>query len=206
MKSTHAIAIGLLSLSAACSAFAQDQVFTATLLGSNESPANNSAGTGLATVTLDPQQFSMHVQASFSGLSGTATMAHIHCCTAQPNMGTAGVAFGFPSFPTGITAGTYDNTFDLSQAGNWNATFFNAHGGTIGTAFTALGKVLGNGTAYVNIHSTAFPGGELRGNLTAAVPEPETSALALVGLLSLAGMCQRRKAKASSNRQAAAAS
>ncbi|RZL03137.1 MAG: CHRD domain-containing protein [Rubrivivax sp.] len=193
MKLSHLIAASLLSLGAALPAAAHSIDFTAPLLGASESPANASIGKGSATVTLNEHTLTMRVQASFAGLSGAATMAHIHCCTALTNMGNTGVAVMFADFPTGGNAGTYDHTFDMSQLSNWSGSFVNAHGGTAGSAFEALGQALGNGTAYFNVHTSAFPGGELRGNFASAVPEPQTHLLMLVGLVGLASVHQRRR-------------
>jgi hypothetical protein len=47
------------------------------------------------------------------------------------------------------------------------------------------------GRYYLNIHSAEFGGGELRGNLVRAIPEPATSAIMGLGLLAL--VCRRRK-------------
>lgn len=193
MTPSHLIAAGLLSLSAALPAAAHSVAYTAPLLGASESPGNGSAGTGSTTVTLDEHSLSMRVQASFAGLSGSATMAHIHCCTALPNAGNAAVALVFSDFPTGATTGSYDRTFDLSQLSNWSGSFVSAHGGTASSAFQALGQTLGDGTAYFNLHTSAFSAGELRGNFAAAVPEPQTPILMLVGLLGLASVYPRRR-------------
>ena len=69
-----------------------------------------SPGTGTATVTINDVTDSMHVTANFSGLLAPTIMAHIHCCTAVPLTGTAGVATTTPSFvgfPLGVTAGNF---------------------------------------------------------------------------------------------------
>jgi hypothetical protein len=48
-----------------------------------------------------------------------------------------------------------------------------------------------SGSTYVNIHSSAFPGGEIRGQIV-AVPEPGTMALGALGLLAVVGAAWRR--------------
>src|SRR3954470_6321132 len=80
------------------SARAHERIYTASLSGPNESPANASPGTGSVIITIDLDLFTMRVEASFSGLQGTVTAAHIHAATATPFSGTAGVATQTPSF------------------------------------------------------------------------------------------------------------
>ena len=66
--------------------------------------------TGFATVVYDDLAHTLSVDASFSGLLGTTTAAHIHAATAVPGVGTAGVATQTPSFvgfPLGVTSGTF---------------------------------------------------------------------------------------------------
>src|SRR5438309_11487244 len=64
--------------------------FSATLTGAAEIPPTGSPGTGSAHVTFDVVAHTLHVQAAFSGLLGTTTASHIHCCVPQP--ANAGVA------------------------------------------------------------------------------------------------------------------
>jgi len=140
----------------------------------------------------------MRVEASFSGLTGNVTNAHIHCCTAAASTGTAGVATSTPTFtnfPSGVRSGTYDFTYDMTLAASYNSAFITANGGTVSTAMNALLAGLDAEKAYFNLHSSAFPGGELRGFLVAApVPEPETYALMLAGM-GVIGAVARRKAR-----------
>ena len=56
-----------------------------------------------------------------------------------------------------------------------------ANGGTPASAEAALMASIAAGTAYFNIHSTTFQGGEIRGFLT-LVPSPGSAALAAVGI------------------------
>jgi hypothetical protein len=155
--------------------------------GLSEAPPNASPGTGSALVTIDTTAITMRVEASFSGLLSTSTNAHIHCCDfvgGPPPATTAGVATTtptFPGFPAGVTSGVYDNTFDMTLASSYRAGFITANGGTTSGAFSALLGGLDSGMAYFNIHSSAFPGGEIRG-FAQLIPEPTSAILTLVGL------------------------
>lgn len=164
--------------------------YTAALSGPNESPPNASPGTGLAHVDINTTTNIMHVQVQFSGLTAPTTASHIHAPTAGPGTGTAGVATTtptFPDFPLGVTAGTYDRTFDLTALSSYNPAYVTANGGTAASAEAALLAAMAAGTSYLNIHTTAFPAGEIRGFLVpgAAVPEPAGLVLAGVGGLVL---------------------
>ncbi len=144
------------------------QIYWVSLSGPAEAPPNNSPGTGKALVTIDAVANTMRVQTTFSGLLAGVTAAHIHAPTAVPGTGTAGVATTlptFPGFPSGVTAGTYDQTFDMLLASSYNPAYITNNGGTTATAFTALRAAISAGRAYLNIHSTMFPGGEIRGFL-----------------------------------------
>ncbi len=67
---------------------AQITTFSAFLSGLQEEPPNLSPGTGTVVVTLNEFVNTMRVKVSFTGLIGTTTVAHIHCCTATPVAGT----------------------------------------------------------------------------------------------------------------------
>jgi hypothetical protein len=193
MNLSRLLAGSLLSLVLSFPAVAHEEVYFATLSGPAEAPPNESPGTGFARVTVDFDLVTMRVEASFSGLLGTTTASHIHCCTALPDEGTAGVATQTPTFsgfPLGVTAGTYDMTFDMTQASSYNAAFITAQG-DIATAFNALTDAMSDGHAYFNIHTSEFGSGEIRGFLH-QVPEPETYALMLVGL-GVIGLAAKRR-------------
>ncbi len=192
---------GMLALAAPL-AQAAPVTYTAALSGANEEPQNGSAGTGQATVVLDldPAVYTMQIQASFSGLEGATTVAHIHCCTAAPSSGTASVATQLPSFalfPAGVTSGSYSQTFDLGDLGSWSPAFVTANGGTPAGALDAFLAGLSGGQAYFNIHTQSYPSGEIRGFLVqeASVPEPATLALLGAALLVVAIPSVRGKAR-----------
>ena len=158
--------------------------------------ASDTGGTGSGSVQVDWDDAlnTMRVQASFSGLSGTTTIAHIHAPTAAPGTGLAGVATQVPTFalfPVGVTAGTFDQTLDMTLATSYNPAYITANGGTVAGAEAALKAALDLNEAYFNIHTSLFPGGEIRG-FPALVPEPGTGLLVIAGLLGLAGWSRAR--------------
>jgi len=194
-----AAAAALAATAALLPAHATQIVYTTTMTGANEAPPVVSDGVGLSIVTIDTASFTMRVQAVFTGLTGTVTVAHIHCCTAVPGAGNVGVATptpSFPLFPTGVTTGFYDTTFNMLQTSSWNAAFITNNGGTTSSAFAALVAGMNAGSAYLNIHSTFAPGGEIRGfyapNLP--IPEPGTYALMALGLAGVVVAARRRQA------------
>ena len=100
-----------------------------------------------------------------------------------------------PGFPAGVSAGSYDRLFDMTVLGSFTGAFVTANGGTAASAFTALIAGMNAGSAYFNVHSSTFGGGEIRGFLAlerTAVPEPATLALVL-GALGLVGASRLRR-------------
>jgi len=83
----------------------------------------------------------------------------------------------FTPFLSGV-GGTFSGKWDLLEGNNTNLT-------------AQLPNILA-GRAYINFHTTQFTGGEIRGNIVAAVPEPESYALMLGGLAFVAGVARRR--------------
>src|SRR5262245_61083361 len=157
-----------------------------------------SLGTGFATVNYDNVAHTLQIQFNWTGLTGTTTAAHIHGPTALAGSGTAGVATTTPyfaGFPIGVTSGSYSNTLDLTLASSYNPSFVTANGGTTAGAEAALTAAIAADKAYLNIHSTVFGGGEIRGFL---IPVPEPSSIALLGLCGAGAAWSIKRRKAAS--------
>jgi hypothetical protein len=85
-------------------------------------------------------------------------------------------------------------TFDLTMASSYNPAFVTAQG-SVANAEAALEAALLTGRTYINIHTTGNPTGEIRGFL-AAVPEPATWAMMLLGFAGLGFAFRRSRRKA----------
>ena len=117
---------------------AAPEKFTAQLKGSSEVPPNTTGGSGTVTVTYDPATKEITWDGTYTGLTGPATAAHFHG-PAEPGK-NAGVAIPITpaTSPLHGTAKLTDAQAADLEAGHW----------------------------YVNIHTEANKGGELRGQLT----------------------------------------
>lgn len=188
-------------LASAPVAVAAPITYVATLTGAASSPPNPSTGEGTATLVIDTEAHTLALDVVFSGLLGTTTAAHVHCCTIDALTGTAGVAVApgtLPGFPLGVMAGTYSHLLDLDQATSFTTTFVNNFGGgTVAGGEAALAQGLAEGKAYFNIHTAQYPGGEIRGFFeepaVEPVPEPGSMALFAAGLASVAGRVMRKR-------------
>jgi hypothetical protein len=111
----------------------------ATLDGAAEVPPVTTSGKGTADVDFDPATKKLSWKVTHSGLSGPATAAHFHGpAEAGKN---AGVAVAIPNAASSPAEGSA--TLTDAQAADLTA-----------------------GKYYINIHTAANPGGEIRGQVT----------------------------------------
>lgn len=136
------------------SASAQVVKMQAVLSGGEEVPALLTGAVGTADVGVDTTNREISVTLRVFNLPTTSTAGHIHV---GPR-GVAGpVVLDFPNIPGRL--GDFTLSFRLSQT----ALRPNPAIG-INTMEDVIQAITGGG-AYVNIHSTTFPAGEVRGQL-----------------------------------------
>jgi len=188
--------IAMLSLSMPLAAI--PITFVANLDGPSESPPNASPATGFAIVTIDSNAHTMRVIVDFADLVAGNTAAHIHVINGPGDANlvdtlgpVATTTPTFTGFPTGGAAGSYDNTFDMTLASSYRAGWITDSGGTTALAEVELFDGIVEGRAYLNIHSSTFPGGEIRGFLV-ETPEPGTIGMFCLGMAGLIGGAVRR--------------
>jgi CHRD domain len=115
--------------------------FKADLKGSSEVPPNQTTGTGSATATFDPATKELTYSGSFSGLTGPAVAAHFH-----------GPAEAGKNAGVQIWISEKGKPLESPFKGSAKLT-------------DAQAADLMAGQWYVNVHTKANPGGELRGQL-----------------------------------------
>ena len=128
-------------------------MYAAELRGSKEVPPVTSNAFGSALVTFDPNTNLLAWEVATSGIV-SPTLSHIHKGSSSVS---GGVVVGFATGPTQIPNGRTNGTITLTPAGALTAADITA----LGAASTANGF-------YVNVHSTAFGSGEIRGQLVPA--------------------------------------
>jgi CHRD domain len=141
--------------------------YSSALSGASESPSNPSAGTAQALVSLDFDLVDLDVELHFNNLSGDVIRADICGPTLNPLTGTAPLAIPLPGFPTNVASGIYHQPIDLTAASSYDPGFIATSGGTVSDALTALYTGLVAGHMYLEIQTTTYPDGEIRGLLPA---------------------------------------
>lgn len=139
VHSTGTYAAGEIRMQLYYTAAGKSHYFQGVLQGSQEVPANGSAGSGTVTSLLDAVNGNVYVTGSFAGLGSNAVMAHIH----QERPGQNGPVI----LPLSVS---------LSTAGTVNGS---------GTLTPDQVAAMINGAMYVNIHSQNIMSGELRAQL-----------------------------------------
>jgi hypothetical protein len=133
--------------------------YKATLSGANERPTPvTTQATGEFIGTYNPNTGLMSYTVTYQNLGSNSTLAHIHCCGSTDQAVGALVnfqTFGNVLFAPGVRGGTFNGVILLTPAFAASTTING----------DSLRKAMDAGLTYVNIHSTQFGGGEIRGQI-----------------------------------------
>ena len=116
---------------------AETIVFKAQLSGANEVPPNTSPASGQAEASLDTVTKVLTYTVTYASLTGPCIGAHLHGPGEHGKNAGIVIPFNFVATPIKGTATLTDTQIADLSAGRW----------------------------YVNIHTSAHPGGEIRGQL-----------------------------------------
>ena len=137
------------------------------MIGYEEVPSLSTAATGEFTAKVSDDGKSLHYKLTYSGLEGAVTQAHVHfgrrataggvsffLCGTAASPGPAGT----PACPT--PGGTVEGDIDATDVIGPTTQGIEAG------AFNEILAAMRAGAAYANVHSTKWPAGEIRAQLT----------------------------------------
>lgn len=164
--------------------------------------ASRPASFGTATFTLNDAATALTFSATVFNIDFTGSqtadpndnfiLGHIHAGPTVSPTSNGPVVWGFfgtpfnDTTPNDVVLTPFATGVGGTISGKWDAPE-----GNNTTLAAQLPNILA-GRAYINFHTVQFPGGEVRGNIS-AVPEPASLALLGVGLAGIAGLRRLRQ-------------
>ena len=148
------------------------RAFQARLVSFNEVPSISSEALGSFRARLSPDGTTLHYKLTFNGLTAPVTQSHIHfgerhtsggimvwLCSGPSNIDPTGLA---PACPA---EGSVEGDLTAANIVQPGAPPPAAGQGIAAGEFEEFLRALREGAAYANVHSMAFPGGEIRGQI-----------------------------------------
>jgi CHRD domain len=166
LRSAVVGAAGFVLLGASAGALAHDDSLETRLKGYNEVPAVSTAATGRFRASIDKVSNTIRYEISYSGLEGDVRQSHIHFGQRGVNGGitlwlcqTAANPSPVASTPACVQSGSVSGVLSAADVVG------PAGQGISAADFAEVLAAIRAGVAYVNVHSSKFPGGEIRGQL-----------------------------------------
>jgi hypothetical protein len=160
-----AAVIVVLGVSSAIADSGKKNLKSGDLTGLEENPDVSTVAGGSFEVTLDDDARTLSYELSYAGLEGTVLQAHIHfgkrainggitlfLCGTATNPGPAGT----PVCPQSGSVSRTVTAADILAPGTQGIEAGN---------YEELAAALRSGHAYANVHSTKWPGGEIRAQI-----------------------------------------
>ncbi len=139
-------------------------LYLSTMLSQNGAVTN---GVGSSTLLLSPDENTAYMKRSYAGLTGPITSEHIHTDPYLAHASTIVFDIDAPVTPgDGLITNTSDPNYTGTnpQTGTYKWTIL-----PVGTLSKAdIIEIIKQGKAYVNLHTTMYLAGEIRGNYTLA--------------------------------------
>ena len=133
--------------------------FNASLKGGNEVPAVETHAVGQAIVTISKNETSIHFKLIVANIQANITGSHFHMAPVGANAGVVVNLLNISDFPPPTTAPVNGVLAEGTILEN------NLSGALAGKPLNDLISAIRTGNIYVNVHTTANPGGEIRGQL-----------------------------------------
>ncbi|HKG21961.1 MAG TPA: CHRD domain-containing protein [Blastocatellia bacterium] len=140
--------------------------FKTNLIGYEEVPAISTTGAGAFEMLIDFGDTGFSYELSYSGLTGNVLQAHIHIAQKGVN---GGIMIFFCTNLGNGPAGTQPCPAPSGTVSGF-VTAADVIGGAAAQGvspgeFAEVLKAIRAGSAYANVHSSLFPGGEIRGQV-----------------------------------------
>jgi hypothetical protein len=168
MKAQTAIALGIIALAAAQVASAQTRL-GANLTGFEETPGTvSTVATGQFDLVINQDETAFSFELSYTDLEGSVTQAHIHFGRRATSGGISVWLCGNPSATVTPPAGTplCPPSPATVEGTRTAADVVGPTGQGIAPGeFAELIRAIRDGSTYANVHSTKFPGGEIRNQI-----------------------------------------
>lgn len=158
---TGSLVVLLLAVSSGMAVADDDDLkFKATLTGSAEVPPNATATKGEAEFEVDEARTSIQYKLKVKEAQGIlgAAGAHLHCAP-------SGINGPVVAFLAGVVTGGLNGEVEIEAT--LSAANITRTDTPCGATIADLAQAMSNGQVYANVHSIAFPGGVVRGQLVA---------------------------------------
>ena len=129
--------------------------FNASLSGKNEVPERETKAVGEVIVTISKDESSVHYKVIVANIENVVA-SHFHMAPANAN---GGVVRGIFQNPNPQPSGPMNGILAEGDITADNLT------GALAGNLSGFIDAIRNGNIYVNVHTTAYPGGEIRGQL-----------------------------------------